>query len=211
VATTNLFIYCQNNLQRAAWLALLEKQPGLSVRGTAANWDDVNALPKTNGQTAVLIDLSEPLPSQISQLTETHSTYGLLCLVDSYDLEQIVNLLRLGVTGILSRDATVPELTQALVAAGRGEIVLPPSLAARALSALARGDIQTEQNIETLTEREQEVLALLAKGMTNKDIAQSLFLSVRTIEAHLRNIYGKLDVTTRTEAVLWAVQHGFES
>ena len=47
--------------------------------------------------------------------------------------------------------------------------------------------------------------------MTNKDIAQTLFLSVRTIEAHLRNIYGKLDVNNRTEAVLWAAQHGFES
>jgi len=136
---------------------------------------------------------------------------GLLCLVDGYDLSQIVTLLQAGAVAILSRNATLPELTRALIAASRGEIVLPPELAAQVLAALARGGLRPQQNIETLTDRERDVLTLLAKGMTNKDIAQTLFLSVRTVEAHLRNIYGKLDVASRTEAVLWAVQHGFES
>jgi DNA-binding NarL/FixJ family response regulator len=76
--------------------------------------------------------------------------------------------------------------------------------------ALARGDHRPQQTVETLTDHEKEVLTLLAQGLTNKDIAQSLFLSVRTIETHLRNIYGKLNVSSRTEAVLWAVQHGYE-
>ena len=135
---------------------------------------------------------------------------GLLCLVDAYDLNQVVTLLQAGAAGVLSRNATLPELTRALIAASRGEIVLPPELAAQALASLARGGLGAQQNIETLTDRERDVLTLLAKGMTNKDIAQTLFLSVRTVEAHLRNIYGKLNVASRTEAVLWAVQHGFE-
>jgi DNA-binding NarL/FixJ family response regulator len=84
-------------------------------------------------------------------------------------------------------------------------------MASKVMLALARGDIRPQRTVETLTDREREVLSLLARGLTNKDIAQSLFLSVRTIEAHLRNIYGKLDVNSRTEAVLWAVQHGYES
>jgi DNA-binding NarL/FixJ family response regulator len=121
-----------------------------------------------------------------------------------------MTLLQAGAAGVLSRDATLPELTRALIAASRGEIVLPPELAARTLAALARGEVRSGQNIETLTEREREVLTLLAKGMTNKDIAQTLFLSVRTVEAHLRNVYGKLGVATRTEAVLWAMQHSFD-
>jgi DNA-binding NarL/FixJ family response regulator len=66
-----------------------------------------------------------------------------------------------------------------------------------------------EEPSVTLTEREQEVLSFLAQGYTNKDIAQALFLSVRTVEAHLRNIFGKLGVTSRTEAALWAVNHDF--
>jgi DNA-binding NarL/FixJ family response regulator len=60
-----------------------------------------------------------------------------------------------------------------------------------------------------LTRREIEVLHLLSHGMSNRDIAQKLFVSVRTVEAHLRSLYGKLDVSSRTEAALWAVRHGY--
>lgn len=206
---TKVIVLAEAALPRMAWEALLERQLVLAVWGTAANLDDVQALPKTGGQTAVLLDFRNLLP-EIAPLTKAVPDYGLLCLTDDYDLSQIVSLLQAGATGVLNRNATVPELSLALVAAGRGEIVLPPSMAARALAALARGEVHSQDSIETLTDREQDVLALLSKGQTNKDIAQSLFLSVRTIEAHLRNIYGKLNVTSRTEAVLWAVQHGYE-
>lgn len=76
----------------------------------------------------------------------------------------------------------------ALITVGRSEIVLLPTLAAHALVILARGEVRSQRRIETLTERERDVLTWLAQRMTNKDIAQSLFLSVRTIAAHLRPI-----------------------
>jgi len=200
------------SLPRLAWEALLTAQPGLSVWGTAANADDLTALPPTRAATTILFDFPYPLPPWTAALSETLPDYGRLYLVDDYDLAQIVSLLQAGMTGVISRNATVPELTRGLLAAARGEVVLPPSLAAQALLALAKGNIASQQHpIESLTDREQDVLTLLAQGMSNKDIAQSLFLSVRTIEAHLRNIYGKLDVNNRTEAVLWAVHHGFEA
>ena len=101
------------------------------------------------------------------------------------------------------------ELDRAIIAVGRGEIALPPSIAARALAALARGETIKGDLIEALSEREVEVLQLLAQGMTNKDIAQTLILSVRTVEAHLRSIFGKLGVRSRTEAALWATEHGY--
>jgi DNA-binding NarL/FixJ family response regulator len=202
---THVIVLAEADLPRMAWEALLERQPGLAVWGTAANLDDIQALPKTGGQTAVLLDWREPL-LQVGPLAKAAPNYGLLCLVDDYDLNQIVALLQAGVAGVLSRDATVPELSRALIAASRGEIVLPPTLAARALAALARGELPPRSNPEALTSRESDVLTLLAQGLTNKDIAQSLFLSVRTIEAHLRNIYDKLGVSSRTEAVLWAVE-----
>ena len=198
-------------LLRLAWEALLKQQPGVAVCGTAVSLDDLLALHLPDGQTAVLLDLKESLLQQVTQMVKVMPTVGFLCLVDTYDLTHIVELLRAGAVGVLSRDSTLPELSRALIATSRGEIVLPPALAARALTALARGEIQPKQNIDTLTERERDVLTLLAQGRTNKDIAQSLFLSVRTVEAHLRNIYSKLDIASRTEAVLWAVQHGFES
>ncbi len=205
-----VIIMADATLPRLAWEALLGPQPGLEVWGTAAHREDLLALSLDDGQMAVLLDLKEPLPPQVEQIAKAIPVAGQLCLVDEYDLNQIVALLQAGAVGILSRNAALPELTRALIAASRSEIVLPPELAAQALAALARGGLSKKSNIETLTDRERDVLTLLAKGMTNKDIAQTLFLSVRTVEAHLRNIYGKLDVASRTEAVLWAVQHGFE-
>lgn len=207
---TQVIILACSALPRLAWEALLSRQPRVAIWGTAANLDDILALPQTNELTAVLLDLPEPLTAWATQISENFPEYGLLYLVQEYDLEQIVTLLQAGITGVLSRDATLPELIRGLLAAARGEIVLPPALAGRALAALARGKVRPRQTgIESLSEREQDVLSLLAQGMTNKEIAQSLFLSVRTIEAHLHRIYAKLEVSTRTEAVLWAVHHGF--
>ena len=99
-------------------------------------------------------------------------------------------------------------LARAIIAAGRGEIVLPPSIATQALLALARGEPLESDLIEPLTDREVEVLRLLGQGLTNKDIAQTLILSVRTVDAHLRSIFAKLGVRSRTEAALWMVKHG---
>jgi DNA-binding NarL/FixJ family response regulator len=117
--------------------------------------------------------------------------------------------LQAGANGCVARDDPVGDLARAVIAAGRGEIVLPPAIAARALLVLARGGPTTDTLIEPLSDREVEVLRLLADGHTNKDIAQALLISVRTVEAHLRSIYGKLNVRSRTEAVLWAVRRGY--
>ena len=197
-------------LQRLDWEALLSPQPGLELFGTVANLEGLLVCASSAGQTAVLLDLREALLEQVTQIAKSLPNVGFLCLVDVYDLDQIVALLQAGAAGVLSRDATLSELSRSLIAASRGEIVLPPELAARTLAALARGKLTRQQNIDSLTERERDVLTRLAQGMTNKEIAQTLFLSVRTVEAHLHNIYGKLNVASRTEAVLWAVQNGLE-
>jgi VCBS repeat-containing protein len=147
----------------------------------------------------------------VNQLRLALPDSGLLFLVDSYDLKEIVSLLRAGATGFMAHDATVANLARAIIAVGRGEIVLPPEMATQALLALARGEEVQEEISVSLTDREQDVLNLLAQGHTNKDIAQTLFLSVRTVEAHLRNIYGKLSVASRTEAAIWAVNHDYGS
>ena len=118
-------------------------------------------------------------------------------------------LLQAGATGFVDHNTDVADLARATIAVGRGELALPPRIAASALTALARSDtVSSHDLVEPLTQREREVLALLAQGLTNKDIAQALFVSVRTVEAHLRNVYGKLSVRSRTEAALWAVEHG---
>jgi len=206
---THLIILAATTLYRAAWQALLSQQPDIVVAETIGDISEIASLPQPDPPVTLLIDLP-PLPPVMQQLKTLPSEVGRLFLVNSYELEQIVPLLQAGVSGCLSRDEPVAELSRAIIAVGRGEIALPPSIAARALAALARGEtIASDGLVEPLSERETEVLRLLAQGRTNKDIAQILILSVRTVEAHLRNVFGKLNVTSRTEAALWATRHGY--
>jgi DNA-binding NarL/FixJ family response regulator len=209
----NVVILTPATLYQEAWRALLSGQPGIEVAGVVREPQELPQLGLLPPQpTTILIDLATPDPAIAQQIKGIVPTVGLLYLVDEYDLAEMVACLRAGAAGCLSRQATVADLAQAIIAAGRGEIVLPPEWATKALVALARGEVGQERpSLHTLTDREEDVLRLLAQGKTNKDIAQTLFLSVRTIEAHLRNIYGKLAVASRTEAVLWAVQHGYKS
>lgn len=206
---TQLIILAQASLYRAAWSALLTGQPNIEVAGAAVTVATADYL-VSGRSTTLLIDFPSPLPPLIQQLQTSYPAAGLLALVDDYDLDQLLPLLRAGATGCISRDESVADLARAIIAVGRGEIWLPPAIAGRALAALARGKAPGGDNlIEPLTGRETDVLRLLAQGLTNKDIAQTLILSVRTIEAHLRNIFGKLNVSSRTEAALWASRHGY--
>jgi len=208
-APTRLIILASAPLYQAAWQALLSEQPDIVVAGVISDISNASDFLQSDRPTTLFIDHSPPLSSLAQQLKTIAPNSGLLFLVDSYDLDQILPLLQAGATGCISRDEPVAELARAIIAVGRGEIALPPSIAARALASLARGKSATGDLIELLSEREVEVLQLLAQGMTNKDIAQTLILSVRTVEAHLRNIFGKLGVRSRTEAALWATKHGY--
>ncbi len=208
--TTNLLIFSPSHLHQAAWQALLAGQPGINVLGASADPQDLVAL-SAHQSLAVLVDLTSVEAERVVELAAARQDSNLLILVNRYDLEEIVSLLRAGATGLLSRNASVGDLARAIIATSRGELTLPPELASQALVALARGDAKGDLPSDPLTERETEVLNLLAQGLTNKDIAQELILSVRTVEAHLRNIFSKLSVGSRTEAALWGVNHGYGS
>ncbi len=196
-------------LHQEAWRALLSLQPDIVVAGAVGDPGEIVPLRSPGGPVTVLADLPSPDVGIIRRLKDHAPECGLLVLVHDYQLAEVIALLQAGVTGIISRDEPVGHLARAVIAVGRGEIVLPPALAAQALSALARGERAEGALVDPLSDRETEVLRLLARGLTNKDIAQALMVSVRTVEAHLRNVYGKLGVGSRTEAVLWAVRHGY--
>jgi DNA-binding NarL/FixJ family response regulator len=206
---TSLIILASATLYRAAWQSLLANQPDIAVSDMVGDISEVSTVFQPGRPATLLIDLPPPLLPITQQLRTIVPTLGLLCLVDSYELDQILPLLRAGASGCISRDEPVAELARAIIAVGRGEITLPASIASRALAALAWGESPAGDLIEPLSDREADVLQLLAQGMTNKDIAQTLILSVRTVEAHLRNIFGKLGVRSRTEAALWATKHGY--
>lgn len=208
-SSTQVVILSPAALYRDAWRALLSQQPGLHVTGAVGDVAGLLPLPPS-GALAVLLDVAPPAVRAAALVRQALPSAGVLVLVGTYELADVLALLQAGATGCISRDASVGQLARSLIAVGRGEIVLPPALAGQALAALARGTADTLP-VEPLTEREDEIVRLLARGLTNKDIAQALVLSVRTVEAHLRSIYGKLDVHSRTEAALWAVRHGYPS
>jgi DNA-binding NarL/FixJ family response regulator len=196
-------------LQREAWRALLSNQPGIVISGMIAEPSQFTAPMQHEPPSTILIDQPIPQPETARQLQALAPRCGLLFLVQSYDLSVILPLLHAGATGFISRAASVGDLARAIIAVGRGEIVLPPEIAVQSLIALAQGKPVAQETNAPLSDRETEVLRLLAQGFTNKDIAQALFLSVRTVEAHLRSIFAKLGVSSRTEAALWAVQRGY--
>lgn len=113
--------------------------------------------------------------------------------------------LQAGANGYLLKTSSSDELVRAVHAIASGESALSPAIAKK-LVARATNRTPKNETIEALTEREMEILRLAAKGMGNKQIGVALSISDRTVQGHLANIYGKLDVSTRTEAVMFAVR-----
>ena len=206
---TQLMILAQSGLHAEAWNALLARQPEVAVRLATPDVAAIGREVLAPGPTALLIDLPLPAPSLPTRLSALAPGAGQVFLVPDYDLKTILPLLQAGAAGFVAYTEPVADLARAIIAVGRGELFLPRSIAGSALAALAQGGDPGAGPVLGLSERESEVLRLLAVGLTNKDIAQSLILSVRTIEAHLRSIFSKLGVRSRTEAVLWAVRHGY--
>ncbi len=178
-------------LDRAGLAALASRLPGLRVVPLDSNppaqvlvWDartGLDALPSISHDTAVLLLVED---SALDSLPET-------------------------VTGLLSRDEPPATLGVAVRQVSRGEQYLSPSLAIGILQKRQKKSSLTESHgaiIELLTDRECEILDLLAQGLSNKAIASRLYLSVRTVEGHLASIYSRLGVHSRTEAMLIAVK-----
>ncbi len=204
---THVVILTDARLKGEAWRALLQAQSGINVVANVGGASALAELEAPEQGVALLVD-TEDLPVETVGLTaRLRPAWGVLVLVRTNEHREIAPLLRAGALGVLVRESTVAELVSALVAAARGELVLPGTLTPELLSDLLGRALPTPNDSPALSPREIEVLRLLARGLTNKAIAQALLLSLRTVESHLYAIYAKLHVTTRTEAVLWSVAH----
>lgn len=207
-SATRVLIYSPFALHRAAWLALLSGQPGIEAIGSAGCLEELVPFKSLSGQLTLLAEAETVPPDFVHETQRILPGCGVLFLVQDDRLEAVIALLKTGATGFVLRNQSTGDLSKAIIAVGRGELVLPESIAVQSLLFLSENQA-VEGLLEPLTPREQEVLGLLAEGQNNKDIAQSLFLSVRTVEAHLRTIFGKIGVRSRTEAALWAVRQGY--
>ena len=123
----------------------------------------------------------------------------------------LVEAVEAGASGFLGKDAAAEELLSAAKSAADGEVLIDPATLTRLLAQVARereAQRDAQNLLDDLTEREREILQLLAEGMRNDDIAAKLFISPQTVQTHVRNILGKLRVHSKLEAVAFAVKHG---
>ncbi len=196
-------------LVRAGIERLLSVAAGIEVVGQASNGYEAIAAAATLRPDVVVMDLSMPELDGIAatrEIVDANPETRVLVLTSFSDQERIVEALDAGAVGYLLKDADPEELTKAVRAVFRGEMPLDPR-AARTLL----GDGPRNRPNTDLTDREQEVLELVATGSSNKAIARSLEISEKTVKAHLTKIFQRIGVTDRTQAALWAMKRGLGS
>lgn len=197
-------------VSRVGLRRLLESYGDLQVVGEAA--DGVQAVSETLelGPQVVLMDALLPSGQSmeaLKQIKQLNLNAHVLLLAAQYREEFLYEILQAGADGYVLKDIAPDELAEAVRAVARGEMQVQPQLASRLLTRFGRQGRGTFP-YETLTAREQDVLQLLARGLRNKEIAARLYVSERTVNFHLANIYQKLNVSGRTEALSKALEQG---
>ncbi len=207
----SLFITDDHALVRQGIRAFLELQPDLTVLGEASSGEEAVRLAAELVPDVILMDLVMPgiggveATRQVKQVSP-HSQ--IIVLTSYHEDEYIFPALRAGALSYVLKDVGPDELADTIRKAARGESVLHPRVAARVVQEL-RGVRRDTPNLFTdLSDRELEVLRLIADGLSNADIAAKLFISEKTVKGHVSNILGKLHMLDRTQAAVFAWQQG---
>jgi DNA-binding NarL/FixJ family response regulator len=196
---------------REATAEVVDHQPDMRVVGQAGTGEEAVALAREVQPDVIVMDIAMPRLNGL-EATRRIATEcpgcRVLVLTAREEERYVVQLLQAGAVGYLPKTVGLDELLEAIRAAARGESVLPPAIATVVVHHLA-GEEPPAEAVRPLTDRELEVLQLAAQGFTNYDIAQQLYISVRTVEAHLTHVYNKLGASSRTEAVVHAMRQGW--
>ncbi|MEW2502572.1 MULTISPECIES: response regulator transcription factor [unclassified Amycolatopsis] len=203
--TVTLLIADDHPIVRDGLRGIFTGEHGFEVLGEAANGAEAVTLAESLKPDVVLMDLRMPGTDGVSAITELArlGNPAHVLVLTTYDTDSdVLPAIEAGATGYLLKDAPREELFRAVRAAARGEAVLSPAVASRLM-----GQMRAPAK-EPLSQREIEVLTLVARGSTNKDAAKKLFISEATVKTHLIHAYAKLGVKDRAAAVAVAFERG---
>jgi DNA-binding NarL/FixJ family response regulator len=195
---------------------LLSVHQDIQVVGQASNGHEAVEVAARVRPDVVLMDVRMPILDGVGgtrRLKKALPQCRVIVLTTFDDDEYVFDALRAGAVGYLLKDVDSTQLVEAIRATGRGESILQPSVAAKVITEFTRVSsmvpaAQMERLIEPLSERESEILALIATGASNKEIADQLFIAEGTVKNHVTHILGKLGVRDRTQAALKARELG---
>jgi NarL family two-component system response regulator LiaR len=205
-----ILIADDHNLVRQGFEALLSVKEGIEVVGMAENGEIAVDLANSLKPDIILMDLMMPVKNGIEATREIKSDNPdarILIITSFAEDKNVFQAVKAGALGYLLKDSSPAELMQAIEDVCQGRMSLHPSIAIKLVDELNKPP-QGKITEEPLTERELEVLKLVAKGLSNQDIAGKLVVSERTVGAHVSNILAKLHLANRTQAALYALRKG---
>jgi len=201
-------VVARQPVARLGWREVLAESGDLRIVGVAG-MESGNGIRELLPAAVLAVNGGDDLPAIIPLAGELGETGIPIVVVGPLPTAGLASLLRAGIRGVLPESASADEVAAALVGAARGLLVLAPSLAGGIATALTTPEAQVgDGEVESLTEREAEVLELLALGLANKAIARRLGISEHTVKFHVGSIFAKLGAVSRTEAVTVAARKG---
>ncbi len=204
--TIRLLIADDHAVVRQGLKMFLGLDPELEIIGEADNGRKAIEMAHQLQPDIVLMDLLMPVLGGVEATTIIRRELPdveVIALTSVLEDKSVVDAVRAGAIGYLLKDTESDELIRSIKAAAAGQVQLSPKAAARLMR-----EVRTPDNPETLTDRETEVLRLLAMGQANKEIAQTLSIGEKTVKTHVSNVLAKLSVSSRTQAALYAVRIG---
>jgi DNA-binding NarL/FixJ family response regulator len=210
VTALRLLIVDDQALVRAGFRKLLESEDGFEVVGEAGDGVEAVAEARRLGPDVVLMDIRMPRLDGIEATRQLASGGGPAVLVlTTYDLDEYVfEALQAGASGFLLKDAPPDDLVAAVRTVARGDALLAPSVTRRLIAEFTSRKRPQRAALPALSQRETEVLKLVARGMSNAEIAQALFLGGATVKTHVGSLLAKLQCRDRVQAVVRAYESG---